>query len=574
MDRIQQILAILADVDQVTAMTDGAVGDLEAELLGIFASIRAGEYEGVESTDVATLTAVRDAVQSLQALAGQRIEAAEETAREIAELEASLAAVENPEDPEDPEDPEPEIAPVEEAAEPELVTASVPARPSLAAVAGRQPARARRPAPQAAPTIDPRVTIRSTDGGVLDSMTAAAEAMSKGFKNVGTNRGKVTLVEIRGDYPEERQLSDIDYRANAAKMDAITAAGARPDDSLVAAGGWDAPAEVRYDLVVQATANRPVWNSLTHFEAARGSVTLPTSPTMSDIDVTYDVVAPGGAEAVSIWTTANDVGALSDEFTKPVQRVTNPEYNTFTAYAVVRRFRNGNMAAKANPENVAAWNTLLMAQWARVGDSKLLEAMKQDAGTTNLVDPTPVFGAARDIAEQLLRLTAFMRSAERADENASIHAWLPRWLLDLMQADLIRTNRADATEALIVAEASLESQLRDAGVNATWYVDSPLTGPTQLLRKQADGGLSAQWPCAVQYGLAFEGHYAAMDMAGLDLGVVRSPDLNEVNDFESFAESYEGLIAHRGPEALWVTQTLTADGSYAAATDGVIPDCS
>ena len=74
----------------------------------------------------------------------------------------------------------------------------------------------------------------------------------------------------------------------------------------------------------------------------------------------------------------------------------------------------------------------------------------------------------------------------------------------------------------------------------------------------------------MQFELWFEGQYAVGDPGELNIGVVRDSALNAKNEFESFYEKYEGLVAHRGPEALWVTQDVLATGAFAAPIDGDI----
>lgn len=591
MDRINEILALLETPDSIE---NAEIETLCAELIDLFHQVRAGEIEDVAANDVPLLTKMSDGAQNLRALAALRIEALEAEAAELDALEAVIAGPTETEDGEtEATETEDEAAAAaaliaeaeaatEAAAAAETVTAAgtpaAPARPAISKI--RERAGAPKVVTAAATPPDPRVTIVSSSG-VQDSLTAAAVDMSKDGKNVPPNAGKRSLVTIKADYPESHQLDDVDWRTNGRKFDAVVAAAREhPDETITAAGGWQTPPEVRYELITQALANRPIKNALPNFAAPRMSVTLPTSPTLADIGATFVVVDGETPDtAVSVWTTDDDAAVLEGtDFTKPIQRVTPPEYDTFETYAVVARKRLGNFAAKANPENVDAWNKLILARQARVGECLMLGRIKLDAGTTLVADPDPIFGAARDILEQVLRISTFMRSAERADENALIHAALPSWVVSLMQSDLVRTNRADMTADLVIARDRIITQFGNAGIRPTFYIDTPVdpttgafSGSNQILRKQTDGGASALWPATVQYGLWFEGHFGAIDNGQIDLGVVRSPELNEVNDWETFAETFEGVVAHRGPEAVWVSQTVRPDGSYAAGIDGDVP---
>lgn len=575
--------AALTDLANDPALTDAQVGELEAQLLEVFDAIRAGDVDGVDARDVATLTRVADACAALGALASQRLEAAEAVDAQIAELEARVRAGDEGPDGSDgsadaetgdePEAAAPDAATDDEGGadaaseeQPEAVAAGgTPTVAQAAAARGRRlPAQAARQR-QRQPAADPRVRIVATEGGQVPDLAALGATMVNGYMAIGPNAGKRTLATIRADYPEDRRLGD-SRSLNGQRIDAVVAAASDPDawtPGIVAAGGWCSPSPVRYDQVVQAIAARPVAGSLPGFQADRGGVQIPISPTLSVIDTDGETNPDA---AIRQWTEQDDIDALEpDGPTKPVQRIECNDWEDFRLYAVTRRLRFGNFSTRANPENAAAWNQLLLAAYARKADSLLLEAIKQDAGTSRLVQPSTVLGAARDVAELVLRLTTFMRSAERSDPNARIRGWFPDWLISLMQADLIRAERD--TVDVTVARATLTSIFSNAGINPTFYIDSPRSGPSQLLGKQTPGGAPAAWPCAIQFGLAFEGHFGYLEGGEIDLGVWRDRDLNEVNDYETFAEGMEGIYARRGPEALWVTQDVVANGTMSAAID-------
>lgn len=586
MNALQRILAIFAELltaseddaatlnaeltDLWPQLEDAELAEAEAELLAMFESIRAGEIEDVAATNVAALRVVTTAVESIRALAHERMTTAEAIEAEIAELEAALAST-----PDAPAGDEPVVEPAaadepvvepEPAPEPVLEAVTAASRPPLGQATSRQPVTARPRTPAPAPA-DPHVTIVATNGGVLDSMTAAAEVISRGYEEMGPNAGKRSLVTIRADYPEELTLRQTDTQHNRGVMDAIVAAGADPAswegrDALTAAG-WCAPSPVDYGLVINSIADRPVWSSLPKVGMDRMGIRLPISPTLSDVDV-----FPTANSAVSPFTEDDvDDGA----FTKPIQAIDCPSFEDFRAYAIVKRLKYKNGAAMAYPENVAAWNDLAGAAWARLADGMLLGQIRNDAGTSIITEPDQTFGAALDIVELILRLTTGMRSADRTRDDARIRSVIPSWVVNLMQADMMRSGRSSYTDAdLVMAKARIVSALDSAGVNATFTIDTPLTlggvlsGPSQILPRETNGQPANDWPCQVQFGLWFEGHFAVGDPGELSIGVVRDSALNERNEFESFYEKYEGLVAHRGPQALWVTQTVLASGEFAA----------
>lgn len=578
MNRIAEILALLADP---SSLTDETVGALEAELLDLFAAIRAGEVEDVASTDVETLRSITDAVESLRALASERYVAAEALAEEIAALEATLAGPAAEEAPEaEVVDVEPEEEPVAEpvaedepaveeepAEEPQAVAAAAdaPARPSLGAVAGRQPARTR-PRSEAPAPKRSNVAIVAADGTSLPDWGAAVEHIAREFPRVGRNAGKRHLVSLQGTYSQDRVLSDVDETGNRERVERVMGQATDPNAwsaEAITAAGWCAPSEVDYEVVTQAGAQRPVRDSLPDFQATRGGIRLPVSPTLADIDTA------GADAAVSLWTETNQDTEID---TKPVQAIDCPDFAEFRTYMVTKRLRFGNGASRAFPENVAAWERLALAAHARMAETALLDGIKNDAGTTVITQPTNTLSATRDLLELVIRLTTFMRHSERMPGDARVRALLPSWVLALAQADLVRGEHEDPS-MFVAAQSEIAGLLNEAGVTATFYADSPSTGTSQLLTKQVDAGAPADWPCDVQFGLYFEGHFGFLNGGAIDLGVVRDTSLNERNDFETFAETVEGVFARRGPEALWVTQRLIPDGTYSAPVEPTI-DCA
>lgn len=555
--------------EAVAELDDATVGELAAAITTLFDAVRDGTAEGVPARDVALLTQLVEARQSLDALAGQRYAEAEAEDETIAQLEAQLAATASDDTDDDDDDDGDggdddggEAAPVDDtdaAAVPEPVLASVAAGSGhqRRRVAARARARA-----AAAPARDPRIRLTAGTGGVIGmDGDGIGQTMAEGWRNMGVAGGWRNLATISTDHP--RILGD-SARENGRIIDEALAANT-PEawtEARVAAGGWCADSDIEREVITQALADRPVRDSLPQFGAMHGGVQIPVSPTLSVIEVDGETNPDA---AIRIWTETDDENAVDDdEVRKPVQRVDCDDSAEFRLYAITRRLRFGNFQARANPQRVAAWEDLLLAAYARKAESRLLTLMKSDAGTTELVQPDHLLGAARDVAELVLRLTTFMRSAERAGDER-VHGWFPDWLIALMQADMIRAERD--TVDLTVARAELVRIFGNAGITPTFYRDTPLTGPSQLLGKQTNNGAPAAWPCAIQFGLAFEGHYGFMEQPDLNLGVVRSPELNAANDFETFAEGFEGLFARRGPEALWVTQDVMANGTSSSSID-------
>ena len=78
---------------------------------------------------------------------------------------------------------------------------------------------------------------------------------------------------------------------------------------------------------------------------------------------------------------------------------------------------------------------------------------------------------------------------------------------------------------------------------------------------QAQGPLS-DWPNEVVFYVYFEGAWTLLDGGTLDLGLVRDSTLNLANNFQMFAETWEGVFS-RGLPSLRVNATICANGASA-----------
>lgn len=610
MDRILEIFALIIAAVEGTDMealnaelvqlcTDLPDADLElveSGLLDLFDSVRAGEVEGVDARDLPALQLITTGVENIRTLAAVRIEAATAVDDEIRALEESLAATDpaavdptaDPEGGTDPDDggaapaADPVVEPVTDDAAVDdgaQVPVTAAARPALGAARQHQPTRTRARAdriPAAPAPRDPHVRIVANTGGVLENMTAAADYMAREAHNLGPNAGKVPMVTIQAQYSPEDTFRETDDRHNRQVMESITAAAQDPEawsgpDALTAAV-WCAEAPVDYGLIMQAVADRPVLDALPSRGMERLSVRVPVSPTLSSVNVDQ---SDGVDNAVSIYTVDDEA---DDDFSKPIQAADCISWNTFEAYAIVKRRRFKVGAAMAYPENVAQINELTAAAWARKADSCLLGRIKNDAGTTEITEPDQVFGAAIDLIELVVRLGAYMRSAERTGGQARLRAMLPAWIIDMIQADIARSGRSvyNPDAEAVIARSKVQDMLSSANINAAFYLDTPinddgsLSGPTQILGRQTDASTAEKWPCTIQFGLWFEGAFAVGDGGELNLGVNRNANNVARNEWETFYEKFETVIPRRGPEALWVQQTVLTTGAYAAPVDGDI----
>lgn len=377
-----------------------------------------------------------------------------------------------------------------------------------------------------------------TAGSPLSDMDAVAEAMSKrlhALRRVNGGDGEQHIVaSISTTYPEDRTLGT-DAEENWAKIQNVVG-----PEALVAAGGHQAPFEVRYDIFGFGTTNRPVRDALPRFQADRGGIRYIIPPVLSAYD-----------NAVGVWTAAVD--ADPQGATKASLTVTAAQETTVATDAVTLQMQFGNLVTRAYPELIARHNELGLIQHAREAEQYLLS--KIAAGST-AVTTSSLVGFGRDMLVQVGRAATAYRSRHRLEADAPLRVILPAWVKDAMAADLTLAMPGDGT---LNAYAEIEGYLAARGVVASYSLDQNVYGA------QSVGALNEFADSFTWYMFA-EGTFLFLDGGTLDLGIIRDSTLVGTNDYKMFVETFEG-VAKVGIESLAITSTISVNGVAAALRD-------
>jgi chemotaxis protein histidine kinase CheA len=379
-----------------------------------------------------------------------------------------------------------------------------------------------------------------TAGSPLEDMNAVAEAMAKrihSLRRVNGGDGEQHIVaSVTTEFPSERILSQ-DPEENYSKVQAVVG-----PEALVAAGGHQAPFEVRYDIFGFGTTARPVRDALPRFQADRGGVRYILPPVLSSY-----------GDAVGVWTAANDAAESPDPATKTSLTVAAASETTVATDAVTLQMQFGNLATRAYPELISRHNELGLIQHAREAEQYLLS--KIAAGST-AVTTTSLIGVARDFLVQLGRAATAYRSRHRLEADAPLRVILPTWLKDAMAADLTLSMPGDST---LNAYGEIDAFMAARGVVASYSLDQNVYGA------QSVGTLNEFADSFVWYLFA-EGTFLFLDGGTLDLGIIRDSSLVGTNDYKMFVETFEG-VAKVGIESLVVTSTISVNGVAAALRD-------
>jgi chemotaxis protein histidine kinase CheA len=380
-----------------------------------------------------------------------------------------------------------------------------------------------------------------TAGSAITDMSEVAQAMSKRLhtlRRVNGGDGEQHIVaSITTQYPEDRTLST-DAESNWNKIQKVVG-----PEALVASGGHQAPFEVKYDIFGLGSAVRPVRDCLPRFQADRGGIRYIVPPVLSDY-----------ANAVGIWTAANDSAETPSPSAKLSLTVTAASETTVATDAVTLQLQFGNLLTRAYPELIARHNELGLIQHAREAEGQILTRM--DALST-AVTSTSIIGVARDFLVQIGRAAAAYRSRHRLEADAPLRAIMPAWIKDAMVADLTLSMPGDST---LNAYGEIDGLFASRNINVCYTLDG-----SALTTSQGANAMNEFTDTFVWYLFA-EGTFLFLDGGTLDLGIIRDSTLVGTNDYKMFVETFEG-VAKVGVESLKVTSTISVNGAAAALRD-------
>jgi chemotaxis protein histidine kinase CheA len=375
----------------------------------------------------------------------------------------------------------------------------------------------------------------------LNEVSSLMEKRLHSLRRVNGGDGEQHIVaSFSTQYPEDRFLGT-DAEANSAKIESVVG-----QQALVASGGHAAPVEVKYDIFgIGSTTVRPVRDSLPRFQADRGGIRFVTPPSFA---------AGSYADAVGVWTAANDSAQTPSPAAKTSLTVSAAAENTAVTDAVTLQLQFGNLMTRAYPELIARHNELALVQHAREAEQYLIS--KIEAAST-AVSAGTLIGFGRDFLIAVRKAAVAYRSRHRIAQSTQLKAIIPDWVYDAMAADLALNMPGDGN--LAVSRSEIEGYLGQLNVTLVASPDITVFG------SQGAAAL-LEFPDTFKWYLFAEGTFLFLDGGTLDLGIIRDSSLVGTNDYKMFIETFEG-IANVGIESLVITQTVNVNGVAAALRD-------
>ncbi len=561
--------------ERLATLSTDELAAFETAVVETFDAIVSGDAEVEDGADrLEVLDTLANAVEATRTETTNR----ETTAAEAAEREAAIAARVHGADEPAPDDPPADDPPAEDPpvdadapapAEGEPVPVAAAVSPRISRVAVRRPTPATRQGDGRQSVITAAAEIPGYGVGQeirgMDALTEAISRRADNLRRINVPEGgeqSFHVATIRADYPTERDLRQVQSNPLAVEQ-VVTAALGQNMETLIAsrgggaltAAGFCAPAMPIYDQIAISETDRPARDALPSFQAGRGRVTFQTSP-----------VWTGYSSGVRVWTSTNDTEALSNSnVRKGCVRVDCGTDTTAEVYAIPVCVTVGNFFDRTFDERRVAIMQGVMAWQARFAERELLSRI---ATASTTVTTGQTLGSIRDVLAVLDRAIAGFFSRYRVGDGFRLEFWAPRWLRNMMRADLVRAlpiSGASLEENLAVADAQLERLLTVRGLNVTWLWDGERGGTSQEFGAEAGAALQ-NWPDHAMTYLFHPGAHRFLDGGELNLGVTRDSTLNSTNDLQIWSETFEGLMSP-GLESLRIDMDLCPSGEISAATD-------
>ena len=565
--------------EDLAALTETA----RTEFNGIY-----GAEGGPQAAQLARASELADAIDALNTENTRRTEEAAKTKADFDALAARITPADAAAQGDGTEPAlEGEIVDAPAAPAPQPVAAS--GRPVGGAVTASRELGGLRPEPRinasltAARTLAPKTTAPTaqlaitasadlpgtlTAGARIDSIDTLADLLehrarqlpvtASGRRGHQQAYGGVNVARISHDYADVLAETASDKAVEAYRNKLM--AGRRPQqmEAIVAAGGWCAPSEIRYDFFNIACAGGMI--DLPTFGVQRGGIRWPISPSLADAynpDLSPFEAAPSAATMPWLWTETSDVIAATGTLLKPCIRVpcSTMDEARLECYGVC--VTAGNLAENAWPESTRNFLKLLDVAFQHTMNYRYIQTIRNLTTDIGTISCTGV-GAASPLLDAVEFAAIDYRKRYVLCRDDVMEVILPDWIVGPLRADVARRTGVDLLKTT------------DADIMA-WFdarhVRVQLVDDYQVRTSGLPGYSTpaTAWPTTVEFMIYAPGTFALGNGMVLDLGVVRDSTLNETNDFTAAWYEQCHLIAKFGWAARRYTVNLCPSGVTGAA---------
>lgn len=408
-----------------------------------------------------------------------------------------------------------------------------------------------------------------SQGGELSTLQSLGDAFSRKAKalpvsRTGSTDNGHTVAVIRNQFDHT-----VDDRTSPAQVGELIEHLIRPEakEALLAAGGWCAPSEIRYDFFNIACEDGLI--DLPTFGVTRGGIRFPVSPSLADAigsNAFGGFAVPfSNASVPFLWTEADDILTVTGSPNKPCMRVPCPDFEEERLECYGICLTAGNLTDDAYPEATQNTLRLLMAAHAHAMNARLIALMVAQSSapiTTGEFAGGGTPATAKPVFQQVLSGIDLGATDYRArygmcaDDILEVVA--PYWLRSVIRADLAWRNGVDL---LSVSDEQINAFFTDRNLRVQWVNDWQIRGASQFGN---DTPMTA-WPTTVDVMIYAAGTFLHGNGMSLDLGVIRDSVLNAENDFTAAWSEECHLIARVGHESRQYRITFSVMGATTVA---------
>lgn len=337
----------------------------------------------------------------------------------------------------------------------------------------------------------------------------------KGADN-GTQRDIFQIVEsfdpkLVADGRNDQEV--VNYAINQARL----ADGA----GLLAAGGWCAPAEQRYDVCNLAALDGLL--DLPTISVPRGSISYFRA-------LTYSAVNTLALTGIGAFTEAQL--EVLPPVVKPCVEIPCVSPVTFTLDVVSFCVRAGILQHRAFPELIDAWMSQALIAYQHYLNARRIAQIVALAAVNTVVVP-PSFGSVAAFLSALEIQATDLRFDHGMAADTLVEGFAPFWLPNVFRADMSRRQN-DPEWAFTVSE--INAYLAARNIRLQWvkdYVDAPFAG----------AGVVVGYPATVNVVLYPSGAYLNAADPIIRVGGLQDSTLLQTNREQLlFVETAEGIV--------------------------------
>lgn len=404
-------------------------------------------------------------------------------------------------------------------------------------------------------------------GGQIRSIKDLGNAMRERAKSLGITStgtyGHNTVASLRREFEHviddrtgpaevERIFKELSDPARLWQMyDGSTPAGG-PSGITVAGGGFCAPPVNVYRFFNIADQCGTI--DLPTFGMERGSVNVPTSPSLADVFTgTFT-----SATNPWLWTETDDIATVTGSPNKPCVRVPCPAMVEYTLECYGICLTAGNLTAWAWPEAVENQIALLMSAHYHAANMRYIQQIQTLASATVTGLGAAGAGVIAPVLGGMELQAMDYRTRYGMCETAVMDGILPYWTLGTFRSD--GAKRSGVSDLFGMTANQVADWFDVRNIRVQLVSDYQVRGSGQL----GAAAPATAWPTTVNAMMWAPGTVMLGNGLNLNLGVVRDSVLNAENDHTALWMEECHQIVKFGHEIRNLTIPICTDGTTGA----------